>query len=599
MHFENLSNLGLAVATAGLIGAVAAPAPAHACGGFFCSAANPVNQAAEQIIFVDNPDGTVTAVIQIMYEGPSESFAWVLPVPGVPDVEVSSDQALDRLKQATNPLYQLNTVFDGECGFFPSPVAAAGGDFAVAEDGGGGVMVQAEAQVGPYDYVVISVDPTLDDAAQVATDWLTENGYDVTDLGPDVLRPYLDDGLNLVAFRLTKGNDSGSIRPVMLTYESDSPMIPIRPTAVAANDDMGVLVWVLGSERAIPENYKGLVLNEALIDWFNPNNNYNEVVSAAADEAGGQGFVTEFAGDSSAFENTILVPWETSNWESFSSQNHTDPTTMIRDATNNFGGWDGFDDALRASVTLPDGVDYGDFKLCIACYTDEAGFALDTDQFLQNLFELVYKPMLDTQELINSRPYMTRLYTTMSAEEMTIDPVFDFNPDLDDVDNFHQVDRVVRCDDANVDPNSQPWSVALPQGDTVEGTEFGVWPIAMDEQPAARQILQFATSGEPEMVMDLSDMVSDMVDDTNADTMSPDSGDDGVVADAGVMPNEGATGNGGLGTDSMGGAGELPGEGDGSGSGSSGCAVGGSPSGAAAGWLAVLGMLLTRRRRRR
>ena len=89
----------------------------------------------------------------------------------------------------------------------------------------------------------------------------------------------------------------------MVTYDSELPSIPIRPTAVAANDDMGVMVWVLASNRAIPSNYKALELNEALIDWFNPNNNYNDVVSRAADEAMGQGFVTEYAGKVADLKN--------------------------------------------------------------------------------------------------------------------------------------------------------------------------------------------------------------------------------------------------------------------------------------------------------
>ena len=67
--------------------------PAHACGGLFCSATAPVNQAAERIIFSKNEDGSVTAVVQIQYQGPSEEFAWVLPVPGIPEVEVSSEKA--------------------------------------------------------------------------------------------------------------------------------------------------------------------------------------------------------------------------------------------------------------------------------------------------------------------------------------------------------------------------------------------------------------------------------------------------------------------------------------------------------------------------
>ena len=55
-----------------LLGAELAATEAQAGGGFFCSQAQPVNQAAERIIFShDEAAGTVTAVIQIMYEGPS------------------------------------------------------------------------------------------------------------------------------------------------------------------------------------------------------------------------------------------------------------------------------------------------------------------------------------------------------------------------------------------------------------------------------------------------------------------------------------------------------------------------------------------------
>ena len=67
---------------------------AQACGGTFCNTNTPVNQTAERIIFVDRPDGTVTAVVEIQYQGSAEDFSWVLPVPGIPDVDVSSTLAL-------------------------------------------------------------------------------------------------------------------------------------------------------------------------------------------------------------------------------------------------------------------------------------------------------------------------------------------------------------------------------------------------------------------------------------------------------------------------------------------------------------------------
>src|SRR5688500_7608857 len=79
--------------------------PALACGGFFCSAQQPVNQSAERIIFAQNDDSTVTAVIQILYQGPSTEFSWLLPISTVPrndgDIGIASDLAFQRLQAAT------------------------------------------------------------------------------------------------------------------------------------------------------------------------------------------------------------------------------------------------------------------------------------------------------------------------------------------------------------------------------------------------------------------------------------------------------------------------------------------------------------------
>ena len=154
----------LSVASALGLALIAQSEPAHACGGLFCSASAPVNQAAERIIFSKNADQTVTAVVQIQYEGPSEEFAWVFPVPGIPAVDVSSDLAFTRLQQASNPQYNFTTVVEGRCkrergrgdsasGFGPTEDFGSGG-----AGGSGGVNVLASGTVGPYDFVVIEPD---------------------------------------------------------------------------------------------------------------------------------------------------------------------------------------------------------------------------------------------------------------------------------------------------------------------------------------------------------------------------------------------------------------------------------------------------------
>ena len=67
------------------------PAPALACGGFFCNPAAPVLQAAERIVFaIDRDAGEVEMHVQITYTGPSEDFAWIVPVPRAPEIGLST-----------------------------------------------------------------------------------------------------------------------------------------------------------------------------------------------------------------------------------------------------------------------------------------------------------------------------------------------------------------------------------------------------------------------------------------------------------------------------------------------------------------------------
>src|ERR1041384_487832 len=74
-----------------------------------------------------------------------------------------------------------------------------------------------DGSVGSFDYVNIRVDPSLDDPAKAATDWLTNNGYD-TGVDGNVLGPYLKSGLGLLAFKLSAGAEASATRPVALTY---------------------------------------------------------------------------------------------------------------------------------------------------------------------------------------------------------------------------------------------------------------------------------------------------------------------------------------------------------------------------------------------
>ena len=598
--FASLRSLGplvgaIGIATLGV--ALGLPGRAQACGGLFCNSAMPVNQAAERIIFsIDKPNKKVTAVVEILYEGPSAKFAWVLPVPGIPTIGVSTSALLDRLQFITNPSYSIARDWSRSCGdggasrggFPGAGGSSAGGPVAPSPPPSAEVSVIASGSVGPYDYEVIKVDPTLSDPGMAAINWLTKNAYDVGNLGGDVLRTYLRDGLNLLAFKLSKNKTAGSIRPVLLTYDSLHPMIPIRPTATAANDNMGILVFVLGSTRAVPTNYKTLELNEALIDWFMPNTTYNAVVTQAANEAQGQGFVTELAGTTvmNGLSGQLLQ-------ESFIIQDFRQKAdglapaeliaTMVESfASNSVGGFggpfaarpaggrvalDGVADVLAANLTLPPGVKVEDVLSSPRCYfsafrtpgmfycngkpaptqvIDLANF--DKVKFLTAVENLVIKPLEVTAKLFVDQPYLTRLYTTLSPAEMTLDPEFDLNNEVGDVSNFHQV--TLEYTKGCFGDVGGPWLAKL--GGLVVNGEGSTWPIvaASTKMPFNLRVLQLGTTGKGVVTVNNSDTIAMALGSPAAGN-----GDGGAADAAGSGGGTGGSTGGSGGTTGKGGSG--------------------------------------------
>ena len=449
-------------------------------------------------------------MIQILYQGPSTDFSWLLPISTVPrsddDIGIASDLAFQRLQTATNPSYVLTTRIEGTCdnGFprgvapMPAPVGPPRRLERPKRRGTPGVIVEASGVVGSFEWAVILPDASLDDPAAAATEWLEENGYDVSPGAEALLGPYLEDGLYLLALKLVKDADVGSIRPIVLTYEASRPMIPIKLTAVAANDDMGVLSWVLGQSRSIPQNYRSLELNEARINWFNANSNYNAVVSEAADEAGSHGFVTEYADTTAALGKVIWSPSDEQQWSSLRNAVYSSLQQLWSNAFSFYGTYSGFWDATRATVTTPN-VAFEDFRACAACYTGQLQFS--PSEFFAALEEQVIEPNRVVQKLFDNHRYVTRLYSTLSAAEMTVDPLFGFNADLPAVSNLHTAERVIECN-SKVEQSAAPWRVALPQGNVVRGVGFN-WPTATaNEQPPTARILQLSESGSGAVLSD-------------------------------------------------------------------------------------------------
>ncbi len=509
------------------------PLPARACGGFFCSN-SPMDQVAENILFVVG-QGRITTHVQLQFSGSAADFAWVLPVPSIPELGISHNQIFSQLQWTTQPSFGLNWQEDDACGFPPffrfdadCPNCAVVAES--AEDDG--VQVVLKETVGPYEAVVI----TSADATAITT-WLTNNGYQLGELGAELLAPYVEMEMYFLALRLSPDREVGDLQPIAITYDAEEPGIPIQLTAIATQPDLGVTAWILGEQRAIPKNYLHAQINEALIDWFNGGFNYPQIVSAAADEAGGHAFVTDYAGPSD-----IVQRFSFGEFDLEELRRQKDPANFLDIALSQGFPRDVQMQALiRRHVPIPPAVRtegvlevwfggdrdayerasadgeldaiversfYNNMR-AYAAYT--AGAAFDASAFVADLEAVIVKPLAEVDQLFEDHPYLTRLYTTLSAAEMTVDPMFSFNPDLPDVPNLRQADARWDCADPENTPLEE-WVliVTLKDGRQVRTRPFadgGPRPLPLES--AAAVIEQLDTSGPPQVLRTLTAVVED------------------------------------------------------------------------------------------
>jgi hypothetical protein len=485
----------------GVLGSM--PTPAEACGGFFCSN-TPVVQTGERIIFaVDEGAGTVEVIINISYQGSASDFAWLLPLPSAPlSIDVGSSWAFAIADQLTAPRFVPTFRTTGTCrqsGGDLRDAAFASADASAAQDGGsGGVTVLSQESVGPYDSVVLTGDP---DAIRM---WLTSNEYRVTDEMMMSVLPYLATNHVLLALKLRKESAVGDLQPVSLTLGSTEPCIPIRLTAIAAQPDMNVTAFILGQRRAIPQNYLHVQPNLALIDWQRFGSNYRQIIGNAADEAGGNAFTTDFAGSTRSFGGQIY----TENGILDAIRRVTTLGELL-DVLRNYGL--NFRPEIRGimrraipeSYLRENNLDPETFYNCPNCSgVNLYQLAYDPAPFAQEVEARIIAPDRAAQRLFDRLPYVTRLFTLLSPEEMNLDPTFSFSDTLPDVSNIHTADVITHCDQGD------PWTEVVLE----DGTRYQIGPNGQPlfGLPAAERIDDIANGT---VIKDNGPEIKDKLDD--------------------------------------------------------------------------------------
>ncbi len=470
----------------------------------------PVNQTGETILFRLH-DGRVEAHVQIAYNGDPETFAWLVPVQALPEVRAGSAQLFNNLLAGTVPTYTMDFQPSNGCGVPNTGAMACGGGFAVAELGGSdqsadggfpepptddGPDVLDRGVAGAFQFVVISGD----DIEEI-TDWLDRNGFAQDEDAPPILQEYLDEGFLFLALKLRAGAGVDEIHPIAFDYEGDEPCLPIRLTRIAAEDDMGIRAFFLGEARAAPTNYLHLVLNHTAISWLPIlAEDYVEKVTLAVDEAGGQAFITEYAGPSSVvLSDGISNPlWRVEALAAL-EPHQLGPELQAQQLLACESGQCSWQHPLMAGIiddfiTVPEGVDFHEFWACTACYVDEIDDSdWDAAAFAAAVDERIVEPAAHALEMLDAHPYLTRMFTTMSPHEMTVDPMFHQNASLPELAAEVTATRLGNC--------AGPDWIAFPDGRQVARNDGFGYP-EIPGLPIIERLERVPLTGAPMVELD-------------------------------------------------------------------------------------------------
>jgi MYXO-CTERM domain-containing protein len=520
------------------------PSQARACGGTFCdntAIPMPVDQRGEDILFVQ--DGTDIEVhVRIEYQGDAERFAWLVPIQSVPEVSVGSEPLFVQLAEATAPSWTRS--HDYECPD-EAPDDPTTGGFVPAADIAQAPEPEIVLQeiVGAFEVVVLQGGT----AAEVI-EFLNQNDYAQDPEAEPILQEYLDEGFLFAAVKLTAGANADSIHPLIFRFVGEEPCVPIRLTRIAAEQDMGIRAYFLGQQRWAPQNYRHVVLNPLALPWSENSGNYfplyEELLTLAVDEAGGRAFVTDYAGAASEVEtfNIYNPDWDET---AFVGLNMIEALDLL--VVQSLTAHPLIQSLLLEFMPPPDGVDPQDFWNFPEAYVDQIDIeAWDSAAFAAALSERIIEPGLHATDLLEIWPYLTRMNTTMSPHEMTVDPMFQPAPDLGDVSNVLTVTSTDLCGDDAGDRFLVPFEGrALPV--CIAESQFK-WPTQLRAHPALR-IEQIPPMGPPQVIEDFTQQVlatQAEFDYCVADGTGDDGGTDEGGADEGGPEGGGESGDAGL-----------------------------------------------------
>lgn len=228
-----------------LLVALAGPA-ANADGGFFPPELMPVVETAQLAVLSYDPDTAAELLIlRVQYLGDTKDFAWIVPVPSLPELAAGEDDLFWQFADLTMPVHRERS-------------GCSSGDFEPGLDYGSrsDVFVHDVQAVGIYSTMTLSADD-----ATALSDSLAQWGYlhdENRAAVEEALAFYVAKGWYFVAMKIdaagpggdyTGGHWYGPLEPISLRFATPEAVYPLRISKVSAAEDTPLWLYVCAPHR--------------------------------------------------------------------------------------------------------------------------------------------------------------------------------------------------------------------------------------------------------------------------------------------------------------------------------------------------------------
>lgn len=259
------------------------------------------------VLVYDPGTQTETMVLSTRYQGELRDFAWLIPVPGTPqlsDVGTWADgvSVLNDLYQITEPRAVVTvTSGGGGCG--------GGGGSSSSTTYGATANVRLNEWLNIDDLYLAVLAPQVTDELTV---WLTRNGYATSAQSRAILEFYVQKGWGFVAVKVDPTPLSGTRRPswpegettgyfpqwpLKLQFQTDQFVFPLRISQVSTIDErVDVVLYAIAPYRVQVDTYPTFTIAPPQGDYGTAaefETAYANAFEAALQAGNGRSFVVE------------------------------------------------------------------------------------------------------------------------------------------------------------------------------------------------------------------------------------------------------------------------------------------------------------------